>query len=219
MEQVVLDNLHNPDLTYKCLRSLAKIAAIRGKHPALRIPPPSITIGKFIVPIYLLTRYQVGLLMGRNPPEIRHPLRPYTIQSLEEVPEILRRLNEETNRAWRLPSAEEWLSIAGVSVSNPWPWGNDNPQYKTHAHLRYVLQGGNVANHPLEVGIFPKGKSSTGLLDLIGNVYELVIGDDGRYHLAGGAWTTSFKPGSNFRLIRGWSRGRNNVGIRPICDI
>lgn len=220
MERVVLDNLHNPDLTYKCLRAVAKIAAIRGKHPALRIPPPTVIIGRFIVPIYLLTRYQVGLLMGRNPPEIEHPLRPYTIQSLEEVPKILKRLSEETNQEWRLPSAKEWLFIAGVeNASNPWPWGNDDPQYKIHAHLRYVLQGGNVASHPLEVGIFPKGKSPTGLFDLIGNTYELVIGDNGWYHLAGGAWTTSFKPGSNFRLIRGWSRGKENIGLRPICEI
>ena len=216
MEQVILSNLHNPDLGYKCLRDIAKIAGARDIHPALRIPPVTVTVGQLVVPIYLLTRYQVGVLMGKSPSEIEHPLRPYTIHSIGEAHEIIKRLSDKTNQQWYLPSEREWLSIAGVSASNPWPWGRDEPQYKIHAHLRYIVQGGSVANHPLEVGIFPKGRSPTGLFDLIGNTYELVIGDNG-YHLAGGAWSTSFKAGSNFPLIRGWSRGKDNIGIRPVC--
>lgn len=219
MEQVILSNLHNPDLGYKCLRDIAKIAAARDKHPALRIPPTTVTVGSLMVPVYILTRYQVGVLMGRKPSEIEHPLRPYTIHSIEEADEIIRKLNKATNQQWRLPSEQEWLSIAGVSTSTPWPWGKDEPQYKVHAHLRYITQGGNVANHPLEVGIFPKGKSLTGLFDIIGNTYELVVGKDGWYRLAGGAWTTNFKSGSSFSLIKGWSRGKDNIGIRPVCNI
>lgn len=219
MEQVILPNLHNPDLGYKCLRDIAKIAAARDKHPALRIPPPTVIVGSLMVPVYLLTRYQVGVLMGRKVSEIEYPLRPYTIHSIEEADQIIGNLNKATNQQWRLPSETEWLSIAGVSTSNPWPWGKDEPQYKVHAHLRYIAQGGNVANHPLEVGIFPTGKSLTGLFDVIGNTYELVLSKDNWYRLAGGAWTTNFKSGSNFSLIKGWSRGKENIGIRPVCNV
>ncbi len=219
MEQVILANLHNSNLGYRSLRDIAKIAAMREIHPALKIPPVSVTIGHLGVPVYLLTRYQVGVLLGRDPSQIEHSLRPYTIHSIEEAHQILRRLSDFTNQRWRLPSEDEWLLIASVGPSHPWPWGKDEPQYKIHAHLKYLDQGGNVANHPLEVGIFPKGKSLNGLLDLVGNVYELVRSDDGWYHLAGGAWTTSFRKGSNFPLIRGWSRGRDNVGIRPVREL
>lgn len=218
MEQVVLSNLHNPDLGYKCLRDIAKIAAARDIHPALGIPPHVVTVGSLKVSVYLLTRYQVESLRGKEPRKIKHPLRPYTIQSISEAPEIIEKLNKNTGLQWRLPSEQEWLSIASVSASNPWPWGEDEPQYKVHAHLRYIDQGGNVSEHPLEVGIFPKGKSVTNLYDIIGNTYELVVSNGG-YRLAGGAWTTSFKPGSNFSLIRGWSTGKDNIGIRPVCNI
>lgn len=218
MEKVIVDHLHNPELGYHCLRDIAKIAGIRGKHPALRMPPVTVTVNQLAVPIYLLTRYQIGVLMGKSSYKTDDPLRPYTISSIEEVPEILQRLSDRTNQRWRLPLVHEWLSIAGVSELNRWPWGEGEPQYKIHAHLRYIDQGGNVAPHPLEVGIFPKGKSRTELFDLIGNTYELVIGDDGRYRLAGGAWTTNFKAGSDFPMIRRWREGKNNIGLRPVCE-
>jgi len=216
MEFVLLDNLHNPNIGYKCLRAVANILALRRVHPAMRIPPVTVQVGTLLVSRYPLTRYQVGLLTNDYSLRDNHPVRPYTLQSKREIQKIIKKLRAATNQQWRLPSAKEWLMFAGIQ-ENPWPWGKDDPKFKEHAHLKYIDQGGSIAQHPLEVGIFPKGKSKHGLFDLIGNVYEVVTTGSG-YALAGGAWTTAFKSRDRFQMISGWAAGRNNVGIRPVLD-
>ena len=102
-----------------------------------------------------------------------------------------------------------------------WEDDEEDPQFKVHAHLKYLYAGGSVAQHPLEVGIFPRGTSKHGLLDLIGNVYEVVSSPSSwsEYALAGGAWTTAFSPRGRFHKISGWVSGHENVDLRPVLDI
>ena len=82
---------------------------------------------------------------------------------------------------WRLPTQDEWLEAAEqclVSYETDWVWpwkGGKDPIRKEHAHLNFSKDGGAIVNDTLEVGLFPKGESSNGFFDLIGNVYEIVL--------------------------------------------
>lgn len=225
MDRFLLSNVHNSEFGYKCLRAIANILAWRGLHPAMKIPPPSVQVGKLLVPIYPLTRYQVGVLTENLTLKSEHLIWPYTLHSPDEANRIIKKLRDATNQKWRLPSSGEWLGMTGINDENPWPWGKNPPEFKVHAHLKYADLGGNVARHPLEVGIFPKGQSLHGVFDLIGNVYEILleyisasISDN---VLAGGAWTTAFhtRMPERFHPISGWGFGRNNIGIRPVLDV
>lgn len=203
---------------YDSRRALAKIAANEKIHPAMIIPPPTIRVGTLEACVYPLTRYQVGELLSEETLLSKHPLRPYTLDSKGAYESILAALARRTGRKWRLPSRAEWMQLAGLEGHNAWPWGEEEPQKYEHAHLRYVDHGGNAAQHPLEVGIFPKGKSRTGLFDLIGNSYEIIEEEE---WLAGGAWTTAFRSASKdqFRLFTRYGHGKNNVGLRPVRNL
>jgi hypothetical protein len=216
LEYILLENLHNEMLSYRCLRNIAKVTASRGIHPGQRIPPVVTKVGNLAVTIYPLTRYQVGILLDNSELKRDNACFPYTILSTNEADEIIRRLRTATQQPWRLPTEEEWLLIAKAR-SQSWPWGTENPAYKVHAHLNYIGKGGHASSHPIEVGIFPKGQSIEGVFDLIGNVYDLVdLGTRG-YGLAGGAWTTNFAEGkTHFVHVKLLAKGKNNVGIRPI---
>jgi formylglycine-generating enzyme required for sulfatase activity len=100
-----------------------------------------------------------------------------------------------------------------------WPWGSEPPVRLKHAHLSF--RGENHLGSAIEVGCFPSGTSPEGLVDLIGNVYELL--DQGSPdRLAGGAWTTDWragKPLSEFGLFRKIGKGAGNVGIRPVLEV
>lgn len=217
MEALLLANLHNPKLEYKCLRAISKILAIRTLHPAMRLPPLTVRVGNLDVSVYLLTRYQVGSLKGDAHLKENNPVRPYTLQSQQEIEDIIRRINVATGLNWRAPSSAEWLDIAKGKGEQPWPWGKEDPKYKIHGHLRFINMGKSVAEHPLEVGIFPKGASEDGIHDLVGNVYEIITHNNG-YAFAGGAWSTSFKTTSRFHMISGWGKGGDNVGLRLVKE-
>jgi hypothetical protein len=211
--------LHSQEHQFAARRTIAKVFALRGLHPALFVPPPSVQVGMLEVSIYPLTQSQVATLRGQHLPN--NSVRPYILQSLQEVEEILGRLRMLTARQWRLPSESEWLSFAGLGDGKPWPWGNEPPSYREHAHLLFEGIAGRDPGGAIEVGLFPRGRSSTGLYDLIGNVHEVVLADDvpGGHKLAGGAWTSKYDTGWRFRTLTGLHHPRPNAGIRPVVDV
>ena len=88
--------------------------------------------------------------------------------------------------AWagkQIPTEEQWQMAAQGSDSRIYPWGN-----------LYDLTRANVrSNGPQKVGLFPKGASPYGCLDMVGNVWEWTDSkqDDGRHwfsYLRGGSW-------------------------------
>jgi hypothetical protein len=84
------------------------------------------------------------------------------------------------NIGGRLPSESEWLSVAGA---DDWPWGSEPPSC---AHA--VALG--CANGVMAVGSTPEGRSSDGVYDLAGNVWEWVLREDGSTVLVGGGATS-----------------------------
>jgi hypothetical protein len=224
IKAAVLAKFNAPvDVDYTGMRSLAYFAStVMSSHPAMEMPP---ILGPAYGPIsptrYPLTRCQVGTLRRDRSLCESHPLRPYTLSYRGEIEEILHLLNQQfgDNGIWRLPKATEWKLFA-VGGPSRWPWGDADPERGRHAHLGYI-DGGAIASHPLEVGVFPDDNSD--LRDLIGNVYEVVRNDSlsNDLELAGGSWTTAFNDSSTsrFSIISHWvGKSRDNVGIRPVWE-
>ena len=222
ISQYILEKVECPyNIRYKELRAIVWFSsAVLKKHPAMRIPPETIKINSTLsITKYPLTRFQVGILLNDNSLKESHPIRPYTLSSQNEALTLLEKLNENTDEydSWQLPTKEQW-KLALNCTSGRWPWGDADPEPKIHAHLHYLDYNGALAPHPLDVGVFPSDVINSKVIDLIGNVYEIVQQEDG-FYLAGGSWTTYFRDSesSTFNTVTALGKeGRNNVGVRPV---
>ena len=99
----------------------------------------------------------------------------------------------------QLPSEAQWEKAARGTNGNVYPWGNDKPTCD-------LANFGTCAGHTSHVNDYPAGKSSYGLLDMAGNVYEWVndFYDPNYYSSAPSSNPTGPATGSQ-RVIRGSS--------------
>ena len=129
----------------------------------------------------------------------------------------------------RLPSEAEWEKAARGTYAFDYPWGNSMPD-------KGLLNYNDFIGDTTEVGIYPKGASPYGALDMAGNVWEWVNDwfaadyyrnspesnppgpSTGRTHvLRGGSWNL------NDDLVRSTYRGTHpsepNLGIGFRCAV
>ncbi len=69
----------------------------------------------------------------------------------------------------RLPTNAEWMTAAGGSKGNFWPWGS---QFFPEKANLWGDEDGSLSVAP--VGSYPQGASPYGLMDTVGNVWEWI---------------------------------------------
>jgi formylglycine-generating enzyme required for sulfatase activity len=124
-------------------------------------------------------------------------------------------LARRKNRAFRLPTEAEWEYAATQGDGREFPWG-DEPFDPSRAN---TVEGGPLRTTP--VGMFPRGRTSSGIDDLAGNVEEYtsdlykaypggeLVPDDllktfGDYRVARGGGFTRFGDLARCQRRHGW---------------
>jgi formylglycine-generating enzyme required for sulfatase activity len=156
-----------------------------------------------------------------------------------EVSAYTRWLAETTGRAYRLPSEAEWEKAARGSLELPdglgsriqhpnparrWPWGDEEPDDTR-------LNFNDTVKHTTPVGMYLKGASPYGALDMAGNVWEWCLNEwvnpyvhpetndaesDGLRVVRGGSWfNTGNQARCSYRLrLHPNLRFDHDVGFR-----
>jgi formylglycine-generating enzyme required for sulfatase activity len=120
-------------------------------------------------------------------------------------------------KSW-LPTEAEWERAArGTRENAEYPWGND-PIDETRANYDHKV------GRPTPVGLYPKGATTEGVDDMLGNVWEWCadwFGDYPKAHVENPKGPQS----GQFRVLRGgsWNNQPYNVRVsnrylnRPVC--
>jgi len=117
----------------------------------------------------------------------------------------------------RLPSEAEWERTACGLEGRLYPWGQGDPDEKRANFDRKV-------GRPTPVGLYPAGATSEGVVDMAGNVWEIVEdryadGQEARV-LRGGAFrNNSVNLQSNLRFRNAPGNRASNIGFRCARDV
>lgn len=106
---------------------------------------------------------------------------------------------QRSGRAFRLPTEAEWEHAASGGDGREHPWGDEFDPACAN-----TVEGGPLTTTP--VGVHPAGASPWGVLDLAGNVEELVADDYRAY--PGGRSARDDLGGEGHRIVRGGSFSR-----------
>ena len=105
----------------------------------------------------------------------------------------------------RLPTEIEWQYAGQGTDTLSWPWGHEFDSTKCN----------NASGKLMPVDAFPKGQSKFGVMDMVGNVWQITndVYDNGSYYLEmikGGSY---FKPTSSWWYVKGGPQPLNHRQI------
>lgn len=185
------------------------------------IPYPEISGTVFSIDSFLIDRYPVTnaeyyeflVSSGYRPSDTTRYLRHWQYgkykQGQDKYPVVF--ISYEDMRAYatwagkRLPTEAEWQFAAQGTDNRKWPWGND-------FHGTYC---NNAFEKPTPVDAFPKGASPFGVMDLVGNVWQMTgdmyfNGSNYFMIIRGGSY---YKPDSNSWYIEGGPQALDRTQI------
>jgi hypothetical protein len=118
-----------------------------------------------------------------------------------EAVAFCRWLSEKAGKTIRLPTAFEWRLAATGRQGWLYPWGND---WLNHA----ANTDESKLNRPVAVGLYPRGVSAAGALDMGGNVWEWCLSEIGKPN------RKIFKSnGSRATLGGSWNSARRDIVV------
>ncbi len=162
------------------------------ERPAHKVTLSSYSIGETAV-----TQALWEAVMGNNPSHFKGADRPVERVSWKDCQEFIRKLNEKTNRKFRLPTEAEWeFAARGGNKSKGFKYAGSNNI------VSVAWYDGNSGNetHP----VAQKQPNELGLFDMSGNVYEWCQDWYGEY--SNNSQTNPTGPeGGNYRMRRGGS--------------
>jgi len=166
----------------------------------------SLAVGPFFMDIYPVTNEQFLQFLdvtGYKPADtvnfLKHWRRGHYPAGSGDLPVVY--VGYEDAQAYarwarkRLPTEVEWQWAAQGGDGRQWPWGMEFDKRRCN----------NEAGHPTLVNKFPRGASPFGVMDLVGNVWQLTndLYDNGSNYyiiMRGGSW---FNPTSSWWYVKG----------------
>ena len=165
-------------------------------------PAHAVTLGDFYLARTPVTQAQYQAVMGGNPSYFNGEDRPVENVSWEDTKEFCKRLSEQTNKTYTLPSEAQWEYACRAGTVEMYYSGDSEGDLE---RAGWYVKNSDGQTHP----VGKKAPNPFGLYDMHGNVWEWVEDDwHSNYDGApadGGAWVDEPRVGD--RVGRGGSFG------------
>jgi formylglycine-generating enzyme required for sulfatase activity len=174
-------------------------------------PVHEICVNDFYLGKYEVTQAQWEKVMGSNPSSLKDcgPMCPVDNVSWNDAQVFIKKLNEKSNKTYRLPTEGEWEYAAGNGGKNePWPGTADKAKLGEYA---WFAGNSNGVYH--KVG--EKKPNGLGLYDMSGNVWEWCQDWYSETYYAESPKNTPSGPATGvFRAARGGSYDNDETSLR-----
>lgn len=194
---VKLDMVYVPGGTFK-------MGSPKGSGSGDERPQHDVTVSAFYIGKSQITQAQWKAVMGKNPSSFKGDDLPVETVSWEDAKQFCQKLQQLTNKAYRLPSEAEWEYACRAGTTGDYAgklddmgWYDSNSRNKTHP-------------------VGQKNPNAFGLYDMHGNVWEWcedIHGDYKNTPADGSAWLSG-EDSSSRRVVRGGSWGSLGVICR-----
>ncbi len=175
-----------------------------------------ICVDSFSIGKYEITQGLWQTVMGNNPVEApQGKLYPVASVSWNDIQTFITKLNQITDKRYRLPTSNEWHYAARGGTQTTYWWGDE----ASHAYANFgkdpccgnQVQGRDLWDKVSPVGSFPA--NLYGLHDTAGNVWEWTC-SEAREELTASDLCAAQKSGTRLREARGGSWISNSSKIR-----